>query len=121
MLVYKYKLYAPAKNLIIPMQKLYIQEVDKPLIINNNSPAKLRDGGAAILKAQNKNHQITKDEKIFIKPLFIKRPRECTDSYLTLAKANKAGEHNPWESITKKAPNQPITDPLNRPTTNKPI
>jgi len=84
-----------------------ITEVDMVLEIRRISPARLIEGGAAMLQAEKQNHQkVIEGNKLNI-PFVKYIPRELIVSYVILAKANIHDEQSPCEIKIRNAPCQP--------------
>jgi hypothetical protein len=83
---------------------------DRMLVYSIISPRRLMEGGADILIINLKNQNKEKEGKMDIIPLHKNILRELKISYDMLARANIAGEHNPWPTIIMRAPHHPIKE-----------
>lgn len=118
--MYRNSEYAAAKNLTREIRLTVKKEYAKILVRSIISPRRLIDGGAAILAAENINHQNVIAGNNIIIPLVINMLRVFVVSYVMLARANIHEEHRPWASIIVRAPCHPqvvfdIMPPVARP------
>ncbi len=105
--MYRWRLYAAAKNVVRARRGAVTEDLDKTDEIRRSSARRFIDGGAAIFAALNRNHHIVIAGMTARKPLVRNRLRVEEASYLTLARAKRAGEHSPWASIIVKVPCHP--------------
>jgi hypothetical protein len=105
--VYRNREYAAAIKLIIAMRAEEIKEYDRILVRRIISPIKFIEGGAAMLAAENINHQKDIAGNNIIMPFVMNILRVCVVSYVILASANIQDEHSPCANIMVSAPCQP--------------
>lgn len=99
-----YKVYAVVKIKFITTKiKVTGDQLNREVIIRN-SPAKLIEGGRAILKRAIISHHAQPSGKSKIIPRIIIIVREFVRSYAVFARQNSADDESPWAIIMIVAP-----------------
>lgn len=105
--VNKKREYAPARSLERNKGILVKRDVNRIDENKEISAIKFRDGGAAILAIESRNHSRDINGNIACIPLVKNKLRVCEDSYIEFAIANKPDELRPCAIIMIRAASYP--------------